>query len=51
MALSKKNTNDLHVELGHPTEIITCSTAKVLSIQVNSTFKPCEDYALGKAKQ
>ena len=27
-ALHKKNTNDLHVELGHPSKTITCATAK-----------------------
>ena len=30
---------------------ITCDTAKALGIQVTSTFMPCEDCALGKAKQ
>ena len=47
----KKNVNDLHVELGHPSEVITRSTAKGLGIQVTGTFKPCEDCALVKAKQ
>ena len=51
MALSKKIINDLHIELGHPSETITCITTKVLGIQVTSPFKPCEDCALGKAKQ
>ena len=50
-ALPKGNINDLHVELGHPSETITHATAKALGIQVTSTFKPCEDFALGKAKQ
>ena len=47
----KKNINDLHIELGHPSDIITHANAKALGIQVTSTFKPCEDCALGKAKQ
>ena len=32
-------------------EFITHATAKALDIQVTSTFKPCEDCALGKSKQ
>ena len=51
MALSKRNINDLHVELGNPSETITRITAKALGIQVTGTFKPFEDCALGKAKQ
>ena len=51
MAPCKKNINDLHVELGHPSESITHATTKTLSIQVTVTFKPCEDCTLGKAKQ
>ena len=51
MALPKKNINDLHIESGHPCEAITHSNAKASSILVTSTFKPCEDGALGKPKQ
>ena len=47
----KKNVIDLHVELGRPSKAITRSTAKGLGIQVTGMFKPCEDCALGKAKQ
>ena len=50
-ALPKKNINDLHIELGHPSETITHDTAKALGIQVIVIFKPCKDCALGKAKQ
>ena len=50
-ALIKQDINDLHAELGHPSEAITRSTAKSFEIQVSSSFKPCEDCALGKVKQ
>ena len=50
-ALPKKNINDLHIKLGHPSKTITHSTAKAICIQVTGTFKPCEDCAMGKAKQ
>ena len=45
--LPKKNVNDLHVELGHPSETITQATTKALGIQVTGTFKPYEDCTLG----
>ena len=47
-APSKKNINNLHVELGHPSKSIT---TKAMHIKVNSTFNLCKDCALGKAKQ
>ena len=50
-ALFKWDINDLHVELRHPSEASTRSTEKNFKIQVTGTFKPCEDCALGKAKQ
>ena len=50
-ASCKKNINDLHIELGHPSKSVTCTTTKDMGIQVTSTFKLCEDCALGKAKQ
>ena len=50
-ALHKKNINDLHVEVGHPSQSITHATAKVMGIQVTSTFKPCEDFTLGKVNE
>ena len=51
MAPCNKNINDLHVELRHPSKTISHATAKALNIQVTGTFKPCEDFNLGKAKQ
>ena len=51
MASPKKNIKNLHVELGHLFKTITHATAKALGIQVTGTFKPCENFALGKAKQ
>ena len=45
----KKNIYNLHVELGHPSKIITHAATKALSIQVTGTFNPCEGCALGKA--
>ena len=50
-AFSKKNINDLHIKLIHPSKSITHATAKAISIQVTSTFKLCENCALGKAEQ
>ena len=47
----KRNVNDLHIELGHPSEAITRSTTNGLGIQVTGMFKPCKDCALVKAKQ
>ena len=49
--LPKKNINNIHVDLGYPSENITQATTKALGIQVTGTFKPCEECALGKAKQ
>ena len=46
----KKNTNDLHVELGHPSKVITHATTKSMGIQVNGNFKLCEDCTQGKAE-
>ena len=34
----KKNDNNLHAELGHPSKSISHATAKALGIQVTSTF-------------
>ena len=50
-ALCKKNINNLHVELKHPSKSITYVTAKTLGIQVSGTFKPCEGCTLGIVKQ
>ena len=45
------NINDLHVELAHPSKVITNATTKSICIQVAGTFKLCEDCTLGKAKE
>ena len=37
-ALPKKNVDNLHVELGHPSETITQATTKALGIQVTGNF-------------
>ena len=50
-ALIKWDISNLHLELGHPSEAITRSTTKFFGIQLTSIFKPCENCALGKAKQ
>ena len=50
-ATCKKDINDLHVELQHPSKTITHATTEAVGIQVTSTFKPCEECTLGKAKQ
>ena len=47
----KKNVNNLHIELDHPSKTITHVIAKAMHIQIIGTFKPCEDNALRKAKQ
>ena len=49
-ALTKRNTIDIYIELGHPPETITHATTKALVIQVTSIFKPCENCALGNTK-
>ena len=46
----KKNINDLHIEIGHPSESISHAITKDMGIQVMGTFKLCEDCALGMAK-
>ena len=51
MAPLKQNINNLYIELDHPSDALTSSTANGLSIQVTDTFKLCKDCALGKAKQ
>ena len=43
----KKNINDLHAE----PKSITCATAKAMGVKVMGTFKPCVNWALGKAKK
>ena len=47
-ALHTKNVNVLHAELGHPLEVITHATIKIIRIQVTSIFKQCEDCTFEK---
>ena len=50
---NKKNKIDimkLHEFLGHPNEVYTRETAKLLELQVTGNFEPCENCALSKAK-
>ncbi len=46
-----KNVNDLHRELGHPSEKNTRATGASMGIKVVGKFEPCEACILGKAKQ
>ncbi len=46
-----KNVNDLHRELGHPSETSTRATGASMGIKVVGKFEPCEACILGKAKQ
>ena len=47
--LNRKNVNDLQVELGHPSNVITQATAK--SMGINVTFKSCKSYTRGNTKR
>ena len=47
----KKDVKVLHRELGHPNEVVTRKTAKKMKIPLQGVFSPCEDCAVGKAKQ
>ncbi len=46
-----KNVNDLHRELGHPSEATTRATGASMGIKVVGKFEPCKACNLGKAKQ
>ena len=39
-AFTKRDINDLHDKVGHPSEVITYATAKSVFIYLTSTFKP-----------
>ncbi len=45
-----KNVNDLHRELGHPSEATTRAMGASMGIKVVGKFEPCEACILGKAK-
>ena len=49
--LIQENINNLHAELGDPSEVITHATTKEMGIQVTGIFRSCEDCALGKTKK
>ena len=38
----KKDINVLHVELGHPLEVITCATGKAMSLNLTGMLNPCK---------
>ena len=45
------DTNILHAEHGHPSEVIAWAIGKAMGLNFKATFKPCEDCALEKAKK
>ena len=45
------DVNILYAEPVHPLEVTTQSTGRGVELNFTSKFKPCEDYALGKAKK
>ncbi len=46
-----KNVNDLHRELGHPSQASTRATGASMGIKVVGKFEPCQACILRKAKQ
>ncbi len=46
-----RDINQYHKALGHPSEAITRATAHAEGILLKGNFSPCEDCALGKARQ
>ncbi len=46
-----RDINEYHKALGHPSESITHATAHAEGILLKGNFNPCEDCALGKARQ
>ena len=47
----RKDVNKLHQELGHPGEDVTRATGKYMGLKITSTFNPCKDCGVVKAKQ
>ena len=46
-----RDINEYHKALGHPLETITHATAYAEGVLLKGKFEPCEDCALGKARQ
>ncbi len=46
-----RDINEYHKALGHPSEAITCASAHAEGVSLKGNFNPCEDCALGKARQ
>ena len=46
-----REINEYHKAFGHPPETITHETAHAEGVLLKGKFKPCEDCALGKARQ
>jgi len=44
-------TTTFHHQLGHPSEAITRATARYMQIHVTGTLPPCQNCAMGKARQ
>ena len=51
MSFTKKDINDLHAKMDHPSEFIAHTTGRAMGIHLTGMFKTCEDCALGKAKR
>lgn len=45
------SVNDYHEQLGHPSMVITRSTAKARGVELKGTAELCRDCSIGKAKQ
>ena len=50
MAELLNDVNELHIKIGHPSEVITQTMGKAMSFKVTNIFKTFEDRALEKAK-
>ena len=47
----RKNTNELHVEHGHPLEASMKATGEAMNLKLTGTFNMCEDCTLDKEKK
>ena len=48
---SFKDFNELHIDLGHPLDIITLAMEKDVGLKLTGTIKICEDCVLEKQKK